>query len=241
MQYDTEDIRLAQRLLRIAITEKSADKHPHYKQLLKQYYQNDTIRELTHLLAHEMGLDVISVMHSNRLLLMPSDQDSPFSMRLGDIDKMLDADPRRRAATALVMMGVACAFFIDQDEDSMRNIRLTRMDILDSIRDLCQKIADTEGEDALPGLYKSGYHELLSIDSATIETRDASSLSGILNKVLDYLIEEKFIIEEGSPPICTASEHYIESLKEHGIPDLYEFAQKNAIGHNRLKERHVQN
>jgi hypothetical protein len=240
MKYEINDIKTAQRLLRFALTEKSSDKNRAYKEVLKEYYGNSKVQKLTNILASEFELDVIKIMNSNRILLMPTKQESPFAMRLGDIDKVLDTDANRRASTVLVMMGIACAFFIDGDEISMQIIRLTKSQLLDSIKNLCQKIADNRDEESLPELYKKGYDEILAIDSKPLESKDSSSLSGILNKLLNYLVEEKFIIEErGKPIIYSASQHYLESLKEHGIPELYSYARECAMDLNLLKGRNV--
>ncbi|CAA6826925.1 MAG: Unknown protein [uncultured Sulfurovum sp.] len=240
MKYEEDDIRLSQRLLKLALTQKSSDKNIDYQEALKEYYSNQKVQELTNILASEFELDVIKIMNSNRILLMPTKQESPFAMRLGDIDKRLDTDASRRASTILIMMGIACAFFIDGDEISMQTIRLTKSQLLDSIKNLCQKIADSNNEEPLPKLYKKGYDEILVIDSKPLESTDSNSLSGILNKLLNYLIEEKFIIEErGKPLIYSASEHYLESLREHGIPELYTFARDCAIDLNISKGRNV--
>ena len=241
MKYEIDDIRTAQRLLKFALTEKSSDKNIAYKEALKEYYGNAKVQELTNILASEFELDVIKIMNSNRILLMPIKQESPFAMRLGDIDKVLDTDANRRASTVLVMMGIASAFFIDGDEISMQTIRLTKSQLLDSIKNLCQKIADNKDEESLPTLYKKGYDEILAIsDSKPLDSKDSSSLSGILNKLLNYLVEERFIIEErGKPIVYSASKHYLESLKEHGIPELYTYARECAIDLNVSKGRDV--
>jgi len=240
MKYEIDDIKTAQRLLKFALTEKSSDKNIEYKEALKEYYSNAKIQELTNILASEFELDVIKIMNSNRILLMPTKQESPFAMRLGDIDRVLDTDVKRRASSVLIMMGIACSFFVDGDETFMRTIRLTKNQILDSIKDLCQKIADDRDDESLPELYKKGYDEILAIDSKPLDSKDSSSLSGILNKLLNYLVEEKFIIEErGKPIIYSASKHYLESLKEHGIPELYTYARECAIDLNLSKGRDV--
>jgi len=240
MKYEVDDIIIAQRLLKFALTEKSSDKNIEYKEVLKEYYGNAKVQELTNILASEFELDVIKIMNSNRILLIPIKQGSPFAMRLGDIDKVLDTDANRRASTVLVMMGIASAFFIDGDEISMQTIRLTKSQLLDSIKNLCQKIADNRDEESLPELYKKGYDEILAIDSKPLDSKDSSSLSGILNKLLNYLVEEKFIIEErGKPIVYSASKHYLESLKEHGIPELYSYARECAIDLNVSKGRDV--
>ena len=95
-------------------------------------------------------------------------------------------------------------------------------------------------EESLPDLYKKGYDEILAIDSRALESKDSSSLSGIVNKLLNYLVDEKFIIEErGTPSIYRPSEHYLESLREHSIPDIYLFAKDCAIDYNISKGRNV--
>lgn len=168
-----------------------------YSQLLTRYRADPAFRDISDAVADGFGLVTLAAHDSEGLLVAPT-ADSPFSLRLGDMN--LPAD--KRLLVGLVHIAIAARVYptpADLDSDTLRRASISDIDKF--IRQVCQTLRQDGTDDTGLDLGRDldatwrAYDAMPDIKYSEARSRRAQLLPGCTHYWVKYVFG--FLVQQG--------------------------------------------